>query len=169
MNAEAQIEDYLAAVSARLSTVTSGEREQIVAAVSAQIRQSTQQPGATVDSVLARLGPPQKLADRHHTSYLVARASNSFMPPVLMHALMRCGLLGILASVIGVLCYWIGGGMLVFGLLATIWIVTHPGMQPAATALGIAELIGFGLLILFLTTIGMNLLVGLFKRRQQML
>lgn len=166
MTAEAQIERYLDAVRTRLSNVTSRERTEIVDGISARIRDSLGKLGASVESVFAQMGPPEKLAVRYRDARLMARASESYMPPVLMHALVRSGILGVLVFIVGLIGFWLGGGLIAFGAVLVILSQIHPLTATGSAAAGVLGMIGLGVLILFLTTVALHVMVGVFRRRQ---
>jgi uncharacterized membrane protein len=166
MTAEAQIERYMDAVKARLSNVTSGERAEIVDEISARIHDSLRKLGASVESVLAKMGPPEKLAVKYRDARLLARASESYMPPVLMHALARSGFLGVLAFMVGLVGYWLSGGLIAFGAVLVILSQVHPLTANGSAAAAVLRMIGVGVLILVLTTVALHFVVGVFRRRQ---
>ncbi len=166
MTPEAEIEGYLDAVKARLSTATSGEREEIAGEIGARIRDSLGEIGASVESVLAKLGPPQKLAVRYRDARLIARASDSYLPPVLMHALIRSGIQGVLAFVVALIGYWLGGGLVAYGAVLLMLSQIFPSSANTSAIGGALGMIGVGFLILFLMTIALRFLIGFFRRRQ---
>ena len=166
MTPEAQIERYLDAVKARLSNVTSGERNEIADQIYARIRDSLGEPGASAESVLAKLGSPEKLAVKYRDARLIAKASESYLPPVLLHALVRSGIPGVLVFVAGLLGYWFGGGLVAMGAVLVILTQVLPMSANGSAAGRALGMIGGGVLILFLTTLGLQFMVGFFRRRQ---
>jgi uncharacterized membrane protein len=170
MTAETQIESYMNAVKSRLGSLTGGEREEIAGEIAARIRAAADEPGSDVESVLARLGPPERLAVQYRDARLIAKASESYLPPVLMHALARSGILGVLVFIIGIIGYWVGGGLLVFGLLAFLWSLIQPnalssGPTGSAT-MEILRLAGGGCLILLFTTFVLRAALRFLRRPQ---
>ena len=65
MTAEKQIDSYLNALRIHLGSVTVAEREEIVREINAHIRDSVEESGASIESVLARLGPAKDLAAQY--------------------------------------------------------------------------------------------------------
>jgi uncharacterized membrane protein len=61
MTAETQIDSYLTALRLHLGSLTIVEREEIVREIGAHVRDSAEEYGATVETVLARLGPAKSL------------------------------------------------------------------------------------------------------------
>jgi len=155
----AQIDSYLASLRATLGPINLGDREEIVREIAAHIRDSAEAPGATVDAVLARLGPAGKLAAQYRDGMLIRRASQSISPLVLLRGALRLaskGVFGIFVLATGALGYLFGGGLVLSGLLKPIfpihtgvWFDTrynkfvtsgtllHPPAPPAHEVLGI--------------------------------
>ena len=57
MTAEMQIDSYLTALRLHLGPLTIAEREEIVREIGAHVRDSAEETGASIETVLARLGP----------------------------------------------------------------------------------------------------------------
>jgi uncharacterized membrane protein len=166
MTPEVEIERYLDSVKTRLSKITSGERQAIADEIHARILDSLGEVGASMESVLARLGPPEKLAIKYRDAQLIAKASDSYLPPVLLHALIRSGVQGVLSFVAGLIGYWLGGGLVAYGAVLVILIQIFPSAANRSAAGGAVGMIGAGVLILFLTTFALHFIIGLFRRRQ---
>ncbi|HEX4757925.1 MAG TPA: hypothetical protein VH308_08080 [Terracidiphilus sp.] len=166
MAPEAEIDRYLDSVKARLRTVTSGEREEITGQISARIRDSLGELGASVETVLARLGPPEKLAVKYRDARLITKASDSYLPQVLLHALIRSGIQGVLVFVVGLIGYWLGGGLVAYGAVLMILTEVLPSAANRSAAGAALAMIGVGVLILFLITIALHYIIGFFRRRQ---
>lgn len=157
MTADVQIASYLATLRAHLAPLGSVEQEEIIREITAHIRDSAEKSGAGIDEVLLRLGSPERLAAQYREGALIGRASQSFSPVVLLRAALRFsarGLFGILVSVVGFFGYFLGGGLLFFGLLAPVWALTHRGFQarPFASILGIVAILGSSCVVLLITT-----------------
>ncbi len=130
MTNEQQISQYLAALRDSLGPVTLAEREEILLEIGAHIRDSVEEPGVSVDNVLARLGPPQKLATEYRDGLLIRQAGRSFSPLVLLHAALRLaakGFFGTLVFFSALLGYVIGGG-LILTAFAKPFIPAHVGL-----------------------------------------
>jgi uncharacterized membrane protein len=153
-------------VKARLSKVTSGERQAIAGEIHARICDLLGEVGASMESVLANLGPPEKLAVKYRDARLIAKAGDSYLPPVLLHALIRSGIQGVLAFVAGLIGYWFGGGLVAYGAVLVIMTQIFPSAANSSAAGGAVGMIGAGVLILFLTTFALHFIIGLFRRRQ---
>ena len=89
MTQEMQIESYLTALRYHLGPLTIGEREEIVLEISAHIRDSAEEPGASIASVLAGLGPADKLAAQYRDGLLIRQASRSISPLLLLLSLIH--------------------------------------------------------------------------------
>lgn len=123
MTQEMQIENYLTALRQHLGPLTIGEREEIVLEIGAHIRDSAEEPGASIESVLGRLGPADKIAAQYRDGLLIRRASRSFSPLVLLRGTLRLatkGVFGILVFFVGLLGYAIGGGLVLTAFIKPI-------------------------------------------------
>jgi uncharacterized membrane protein len=179
MTAETQIDSYLTALRTHLGSLTIVEREEIVREINAHIRDSAEEPGASVESVLARLGPAEELAAQYREGFLIRQASRSNSPIVLLRGTLRLatkGVFGILVFFLGLFGYMMGGGLFLTGLLKVVfpantgmWFkdgsfvfwgssITPPG-PPAYEVLGMWCLplaLFAGSLILVLTTVAIR-------------
>ena len=116
MTAETQIDSYLTALRLHLGPLTIAEREEIVREINAHIRDSAEESGATVETVLARLGPVEELAEQYRDGLLIRKASRSISPIVLLRAALRMttkGVFGIFVFTCGLFGYSFGVGFLV--------------------------------------------------------
>jgi hypothetical protein len=124
MTAEMQIGSYLTALRTHLDSLTIVEREEIVREIGAHIRDSAEEPGASVESVLASLGPAKDLAAQYRDGLLTRKASRSNSPIVLLRATLRLatkGVFGILVFFLGLFGYMMGSGLFLTGLLKPIF------------------------------------------------
>lgn len=130
MIAEQQIENYLSALRARLGRITLSERDEIVREIAAHIRDSAEQSGASIEAIIARMGPPQELAAQYRDGLLIRRASRSLSPVTLLRGSMRLatkGVSGVIVFFAGMFGYLIGGGLVLSGLLKPVF-PAHTGM-----------------------------------------
>ena len=144
MTTEKQLESYLATLRLHLAPLTLGEREEILKEISAHVRDSAEQSGATVETVLARLEPAEALAKEYRDGLLISRASRSFSPLLLLRATLRLsskGIAGIAVFFVGLFGYAIGGGLVITALLKPIF--------PANTGLGMLDGHGVSAGVLF--------------------
>ena len=111
MTTEKQLESYLATLRLHLAPLTLGEREEILKEISAHVRDSAEQSGATVETVLARLEPAEALAKEYRDGLLISRASR----------LSSKGIAGIAVFFVGLFGYAIGGGLVITALLKPIF------------------------------------------------
>jgi uncharacterized membrane protein len=124
MTTETQIESYLTALRLHLGPLSIVEREEIVREINAHIRDSAEEPGASVESVLVRLGPAEELAKQYREGALIRQASRSFSPIVLLRATLRLAtksIFGIFVFFCGIFGYSMGIGFVVVGLAKTIF------------------------------------------------
>jgi uncharacterized membrane protein len=124
MNPEMPIESYLTTLRLHLGPLTLAEREEIVREIAAHVRDSAEESGASVESVLARLGPAEELAAQYRDGLLIRQASRSFSPLVLLRATLRLatkGISGIVVFSCGVFGYSMGGGLVLTALLKPIF------------------------------------------------
>jgi uncharacterized membrane protein len=129
MNTNNVMEGYLATLRMRLAPLTLSEREEIVMEIAAHVRDSAEQNGATVESVLARLGPAEALAEQYRDGHLIRQASRSFSPIVLLRASMRLAtksVSGILVFVLSVFGYSFGAGFVIIAFAKMI-VPSHAG------------------------------------------
>jgi uncharacterized membrane protein len=129
MTAETQIENYLTALRLRLGPLTIGEREEIVREITAHIRDSAEESGSSVESVLARLGPAEALAAQYRDGQLIRRASRSFSPLVLLRGAMRLatkGVSGVFVFFCAVFGYAFGAGFVLVAFAKMI-VPAHAG------------------------------------------
>ena len=120
MNPEMPIESYLTTLRLHLGPLTLAEREEIVREIAAHVRDSAEESGASVEAVLARLGPAEDLAAQYRDGLLIRQASRSFSPLVLLRATLRLatkGISGIVVFSCGVFGYSMGGGLVLTALL----------------------------------------------------
>lgn len=115
-----QIDTYLAALRTHLGPMTLSERDEIVREISAHIRDSAEESGVSVETILARLGSAEELAAQYSDGLLIRQASRSISPVKLMRGALRLatkGISGILVFFVGMFGYLIGGGCVLSGLL----------------------------------------------------
>jgi uncharacterized membrane protein len=130
MTNEMQIENYLTVLRLHLGPLTIAEREEIVREIDAHVRDSAEESGASVESVLARLGPAEELAAQYRDGLLIRQASRSFSPLVLLRATLRLatkGAFGILVFLLGFIGYVIGANLVLTALIKPI-LPAHTGL-----------------------------------------
>ena len=124
MTTEMQIDSYLTVLRLHLGPLTIAEREEIVREITAHIRDSAEESGASVETVLARLGPAEKLAAQYRDGLLIRQASRSISPLVLLRGTLRLatkGVSGILVFFLAIFGYAMGAGFVLTGLLKPIF------------------------------------------------
>ena len=192
MTNELQIESYLSSLSTNLAPISITDREEILREIGAHIRDSAEESGSSVDTVLARLGPPQDLAAQYRDGLLIRRASHSISPVLLLHATLRLatkGVFGILVFFSGLFGYAFGGGLIATAFLKPIlpahtgvWVVGEqivgsgvlfpPPPPPAHEILGwwyIVVALTIGSLTLAITTIAIRKFLQISQRWQSKL
>jgi uncharacterized membrane protein len=172
MTTEMQIDSYLTELRLHLGPLTIAEREEIVREIGAHIRDSAEESGASVETVLARMGPAEELAAQYRDGFLIRQASRSHSPLVLLRATLRLatkGVSGILVFLLGLFGYTMGAGLVLTALLKPIfpantglWInnghfVEAGSMFPAPTP-PIHEVLGMWYLLLALVLGSLTLL-----------
>jgi hypothetical protein len=166
MSADAQLEQYVNDVTSQLAFATRLEREEIASKIQTQICERADRRGESVESVLARVESPEKVAEQYRD---ILTASRSYSPLVLLKASFRRGVPGVLAALIGVAGYWLGGFLLVFGTLALIWAATHAGAHKpvpiGSTVGGILKIFASGCFFMVFTTLLLRATLRLFRHR----
>lgn len=123
-------QEYLQALRSHLKSLPAEVREEILLEISSHIQDALSQPGASLNAILARLGPPERVAAAYRDNLLLRRARRSFSPVVLARAVARLATKGIFGFVV-FLCstvgYCIGGGFVLVALLKPIF-PNHTGM-----------------------------------------
>jgi uncharacterized membrane protein len=115
-----QVDTYLSSLRTHLGPITLSERDEIIREISAHIRDSAEESGVSVETVLARLGPADQLAAQYRDGLLIRRASRSISPLLLLRGALRLatkGIAGIVVLFAGLFGYVMGGGMVLSGLL----------------------------------------------------
>lgn len=129
MTAEMQIDSYLTALRLHLGPLTIAEREEIVREIGAHIRDSAEESGTSVETVLARLGPAEELAAQYREGFLIRKSSRSISPLVLLRGALRLAtksVFGIFVFTCGLFGYTFGAGLLFVALAKTI-VPSHTG------------------------------------------
>jgi uncharacterized membrane protein len=114
MTGTMQFDTYLSSLRSHLGPLTLNEREEILREISAHIRDSVEQYGASVETVLSRLGSAEQLAAQYRDGLLIRRASHSISPLLLLRAALRLATKGISGTIVfflGLFGYLMGGGM----------------------------------------------------------
>jgi hypothetical protein len=125
-----QIDTYLASLRTHLGPMTLSERDEIVREISAHIRDSAEESGVDVETILARLGSPEELASQYSDGLLIRQASRSISPLKLMRGALKLatkGVSGVIVFFVGVFGYAMGGGMVLSGMIKPIF-PAHTGM-----------------------------------------
>ena len=125
-----EIESYLTTLRLHLGPLTIAEREEIVREIGAHVRDSAEESGASIETVLARLGPAAELAAQYRDGLLISQASRSHSPLVLLRAALRLatrGVAGVLVFFLGLCGYSLGGGLVLTALLKPI-LPEHTGV-----------------------------------------
>ncbi len=126
---ETPMNRYLATLRGSLGPLTLAEREEILREIAAHIRDSAEQSGASVEGVLERLGPPEKLAAEYRDGLLIRQASHSFSPLVLLRAMLRLaakGVFGMLVFLCALFGYVTGGAVILTAFVKP-FLPTHVG------------------------------------------
>jgi hypothetical protein len=108
-----ELDTYMSSLRSHLGPMTLSQREEILREIGAHIRDSIEQSGTSLETVLTRLGPPDELAAQYRDGLLIRRASRSISPLLLLRAALRLatkGVSGIVVFFAAVLGYAMGGG-----------------------------------------------------------
>ncbi len=119
-----QIDTYLSSLRTHLGPITLSERDEIVREISAHIRDSAEESGVSVETILARLGSAEELAAQYRDGLLIRQASRSISPVKLMRGALRLatkGVSGVIVFFVGMIGYCIGGGLVLSGMLKPIF------------------------------------------------
>jgi len=115
-----QIDTYLSSLRIHLGPMTLSERDEIVREISAHIRDSAEESGVSVETILARLGSAEELATQYRDGILIRQASRSISPVLLLRGALRLatkGVSGMVVFFVGMVGYIAGGGFVLTGLL----------------------------------------------------
>ena len=163
MSLDPKVEAYLDHIRAHLGGANANEEEVVVRLITARIHALLNTPGSTIDSAIELLGPAAIVAQQYRDAELITRAAWSNSPLLLLHASLRNGIAGALAFLVGLLGYWFGGGIVVFGTLALVWSAFHyhPNAKAAIGSSMFIDvlIIAAGLAVLALATVLMRLLL----------
>ena len=124
MTGHEQIDTYLNQLSRYLTKLSAADRDEILREISSHIQDSLTVPGATAETILARLGPPEQVAAGYRDRVLMKRASRSYSPVTVLRATLRLatkGVSGIIVCACAVFGYLIGGGFVMVGFLKPIF------------------------------------------------
>jgi uncharacterized membrane protein len=192
MTAEMQIDSYLTALRTHLGPLTIAEREEIVREIAAHVRDSAEESGASVEGVLARLGPADELAAQYRDGLLIRQASRSISPVKLLRATLRLatkGVSGVVVFFLAIFGYAMGAGLVLTALVKPllpantgVWfnngqlvssgVLFPPPVPPAHEVLGIWYIpiaLIIGSLILLFTTWAIRTSLRLSQRWQSRL
>ncbi|HEY3929311.1 MAG TPA: DUF1700 domain-containing protein [Candidatus Koribacter sp.] len=123
-------QEYLQSLRSYLKSLPSETREEIVLEIASHIQDALAQPGASLDAILARLGPPERVAAAYRDNFLLRRARRSFSPVVAAHAAVRLatkGIFGFIVAACATVGYCFGGGMVLVALMKPIF-PRHTGL-----------------------------------------
>jgi len=124
------MDSYVSALRQHLGPISLADREEILKEISSHIRDSLEQGGSTLESVLDRLGSPEGLASQYRDGLLIRRASHSISPLLLLRASLRLASKGVSGMVVffaAMFGYLIGGG-LVLSAFAKCVLPAHTGV-----------------------------------------
>ncbi|ABF42565.1 membrane protein [Candidatus Koribacter versatilis Ellin345] len=123
-------QEYLQSLRSYLKSLPAETREEILLEISSHIQDALSQPGAALDAILARLGPPDRVAAAYRDNLLLRRARLSISPVVMARTVARLATKGIFGFVV-FLCatvgYCVGGGFVLVALCKPIF-PNHTGM-----------------------------------------
>ena len=125
-----QIDTYLSSLRTHLGPMTLGERDEIIREISAHIRDSAEESGVGLETILARLGSAEELAAQYRDGLIIRNASRSISPLKLMRGALRLatkGVFGLIVFFVGLLGYIMGGGMVLSGMIKPLF-PAHTGM-----------------------------------------
>ena len=125
-----QVDTYISSLRSHLGPMTLDQREEIIREISAHIRDSVEESGSKIETVLERLGPANELAAQYRDGILIRRASRSISPLLLLRAALRLatkGISGIVVFFAAVFGYALGGGF-VLSAFAKCVFPSHTGV-----------------------------------------
>lgn len=117
-------QEYLQSLRSHLKSLPAATREEIVLEIASHIQDALSQPGASLDAILARLGPPERVAAAYRDNFLLRRARRSFSPVVMAHAAVRLatkGIFGFLVFLCAMVGYSVGGSFVLLALMKPIF------------------------------------------------
>lgn len=165
VDARAQIERYLLRLRGALGNVSAEEKAEILS----DLRNHLEESAGAVAAAIAALGSPEELAASYHRERLLARASTTPEPSLLLRATFQwalTGLRGVLAFLVLLFGYSFSAGFLICALLKP-FMPNQVGMwlHPPAITLGVVsepgahELLGWWMIPIGFT-VGPLLLIG---------
>ena len=88
--------------------------------IAAHVRDSAEETGASVETVLARLGPADELAAQYRDGLLIRQASRSISPLKLLRATLKMatkGVFGVVVFLLAIFGYAMGAGLVLTALV----------------------------------------------------
>lgn len=128
---------YLTRLSKALGTLSKEEREEILSDLRSLVLENAEQ-GQGEAAVLARLGPPEALAETYRTERLLSEAVRTSAPGAILSALLRWALLGVggfFGSLALFFCYAMAFALVAIGLLKPIF-PGNVGLWPSSHSFG---------------------------------
>jgi Protein of unknown function (DUF1700) len=114
---------YLDTLNKCLGKVTEKEREEILSEISAHIRDSAEEPNMSIDSILTRLGSPEKLAAAYREEIAIRSATVSSSPFLILNATLRLaerGMKGVVVFLVALFGYVLGATFILTSILKPI-------------------------------------------------
>jgi len=124
MTNDSRVDEYLACLRKALTGMSISEREDIVEEIRMHIRERAGDSAASIEEVLAGLGPAAELAEQYRTGLLLQKARHSISPLLILRGAMRWALTGVegtLVFLIAIVGYLTGVGFLLLALLKPIF------------------------------------------------
>jgi len=115
MNDQDAIENYLSTLRRALKGLPAPDCDEILSEIRVHLRESIQQAGSSVQTVISHLGPAEELAAQYRENLLVDRIAKTFSPWVIFHGalrLARTSALGFACFVIALIGYGTGAAMI---------------------------------------------------------
>lgn len=115
MNTESAIERYLTTLRGALKGLPAPDCDEIVSEIGVHLRESVQQPGTNVETVISHLGPAKELAAQYRDTLLLQRTARAASPWVILNAALRLArrsALGFLCFVVALIGYGTGAAMI---------------------------------------------------------
>ena len=119
-SAKDAIRNYLTELRRALKGLQEADREEIVSEIEVHLRESIQQPGASIESVISQLGSAKDLAAQYRDAAYIKNAAETISPLRILRAVFRLAkisVLGFVCLLLALVGYFTGGAMVLTAVM----------------------------------------------------